>query len=694
MARCSDETIRPRILLLTSGLARLRKASLHSSVMLRWKGSSEECFTAGEIRFRTQVGICSAPSGEGPMLQIKSAALSLEKPNVFTRVLVAIPIGAIAINLLSWLVYGFDLPTADDWVEYYTGEATSFSLSHLFEKGNDTVYPIGRALDAVAQLTLHGNAVAYQFISMLCVLGFFLIIQWRLLSSAVNNRTVLACAFCLTVFMIGPGTYWGAQNNAYIQAIPFMGLMATIYIFANIFEQTRAPSKLELTTIFLIGTLTGLSYISGPLIETAVAIVFLVGIYFRRGPERLRGLNAGIALLAPSIITAAIQVAVIVVLQKGGLHRPEEHWALPTHWDYWFFMFGKIGRSLSLQSANPSITLVVVIALVSVAGAIFLIYADHAYHDRLDTPGERRFAFIFCSLVAANFLYLNEVSAGRANGYRPPNWNTPLGVLQFGFVNRFHFFPPTLFWPWLLAAVGLWLSKRGWLPARAFIAATLAIIGLAWMGGIFDNASDYRAMAAEKEKQFECLLSSRLDGPSIQCPSVFPTDLSPAIRYAMSIHASFTKYLPLLPITIGTNQPAPLFRLSASPATALTPDRSKFLGPSANGFAFAATDVEPQVVFSTGKAEDLRQCHHLQVAVLFRAERPDWAQLLFEAIGTPYFTSNNRDPRQYVIGSDGFSSVDFDVRSDSGFLDQIRFDPAVTHQNFTIKEIEARCRPF
>jgi hypothetical protein len=90
----------------------------------------------------------------------------------------------------------------------------------------------------------------------------------------------------------------------------------------------------------------------------------------------------------------------------------------------------------------------------------------------------------------------------------------------------------------------------------------------------------------------------------------------------------------------------------------------------------------------------LRQCHHLQVAVLFRAERPDWAQLLFEAIGTPYFTSNNRDPRQYVIGSDGFSSVDFDVRSDSGFLDQIRFDPAVTHQNFTIKEIEARCRPF
>ena len=627
------------------------------------------------------------------MLQVKPSGNVTCKPSLSNRLLLSIPVAALTINLLSWLVYGFDLPTADDWGEYYTGEATSFSLSHLFEKGNDTVYPIGRALDAVAQLTLHGNAIAYQFISMLCVLGFFLIFQWRLLSSAINDRTVLACAFCLTVFMIGPRTYWGAQNNAYIQAIPFIGLMATIYIFANIFEQMRAPSKLELITIFLLGALTGISYISGPLIETAVAIVFLAGIYFRRGPERLRGLSAGIALLAPSIITAAIQVAVIVVLQKGGLHRPEEHWALPTEWDYWLFMFGKIGRSLSLRSANPSIALVVVIALVSIAAAIFLSYADRAYHDRLETPAERRFAFIFCSLVAANFLYLNEISAGRASGFRPPSMNTLLGVFQFGYVNRFHFFPPTLFWPWLLAAVGLWLSKRGWLPARAFIAATLAIIGLAWMGGIFDNASDYRVNAAEKEKQFECLLSS-LNGPSIQCPSILPIDLSPAIRYAMSIHASFTRYLPLFPIAIGTNQPAPLFRLSASPATALIPDRSKSLGASANGFAFAATDVEPQVVFSTRKAEDLRQCRHLQVAVLFSAERDDWAQLLFEPVGTPYFTSNNSDPRQYVIGSDGFASVDFDVRSDSGFLDTLRFGPAITRQNFTIKEIEARCRLF
>jgi hypothetical protein len=627
------------------------------------------------------------------MLQVNSSGNVTYKPSIINRLLLSIPVAALAINLLSWLVYGFDLPTADDWGEYYSREAKSFSLSHLFEKGNDTFYPVGRALDVIAQLTLHGNAVAYQLISMLCVLSFFLIIQWRLLISTISNKTVLACAFCLTVFMIGPGTYWGAQNNAYVQALPFVGLMATIYIFSNIFEQARAPSKLEVIAIFLIGALTGLSYISGPLIETAVAVVFFAGVFFRSGPAHLRGVSAGIALLSSAIITSVIQVQVIAVLQKSALHRPEEHWALPTEWDYWIFMLGKIGRSLSLQSANPLIAIVVVIALVSIAAAIFLSYAGRAYHDRLETPAERRFAFIFCSLVAANFLYLNEISAGRAKGFRPPNMDTLLGVFQFGFVNRFHFFPLTLVWPWLLAAVGLWLSTRGWLLARAFIAATLAIIGLAWMGGIFDNASDYRAIAAEKEKQFECL-TSRLDGSSIQCPSVFPIDLSPAIRYAVSIHASFTKYLPLLPIPIGTNQPAPLFRLSASPATVLTPNRSNSLGHSSNGFAFAATDVVPQVVFSTGNAEDLRQCHHLQVAVLFIAERPDWAELLFEPVGTPYFTFVNRDPRQYIIGEDGFASVDFDVRSDSGFLDTLRFDPAITRQNFTIKEIEARCRLF
>jgi hypothetical protein len=140
--------------------------------------------------------------------------------------LIAVPILALILNALSWLRYGVDLPFLDDWNEYYTQSATSLSFSHLFAPGNDTIYPVGRALDVLAQKYLSGNGIAYQFISMIAVLGFLLFLQWKLLTRVIKDPLVRASAFGLCVFMICPYTYWGLQNIAYVQALPTICILA------------------------------------------------------------------------------------------------------------------------------------------------------------------------------------------------------------------------------------------------------------------------------------------------------------------------------------------------------------------------------------------------------------------------------------------------------------------------------------
>ena len=87
------------------------------------------------------------------------------------RLLVALPLASLALTLLAWLRFGIDMPWYDDWRTYDGGWAGSLAPRHLFQAINYTLSPIGIALDALAQRLLDGNAIAYQFLSMLAVLG-------------------------------------------------------------------------------------------------------------------------------------------------------------------------------------------------------------------------------------------------------------------------------------------------------------------------------------------------------------------------------------------------------------------------------------------------------------------------------------------------------------------------------------------
>src|SRR5688572_18990022 len=82
-------------------------------------------------------------------------------------ILVAAPLFGLALSCASWLHYGIDLPFYDDFRVYGSRTALSLDPRDLFAPSNDTLYPVGMALDVLAQRFLNGNAVAYQFFSML-----------------------------------------------------------------------------------------------------------------------------------------------------------------------------------------------------------------------------------------------------------------------------------------------------------------------------------------------------------------------------------------------------------------------------------------------------------------------------------------------------------------------------------------------
>ena len=136
-----------------------------------------------------------------------------------------LPCAMLVVNVLSWLRWGIDLPFLDDWRAYNEQRSTSLAWSRLFEATNNTVAPVGLALDALAQRWLGGNPLPYQTLSMLATLGGLLLLQWRLLGWALRQPLWQALAFACTFFMLQSGSYWGEQNLAYHQALPLLGLM-------------------------------------------------------------------------------------------------------------------------------------------------------------------------------------------------------------------------------------------------------------------------------------------------------------------------------------------------------------------------------------------------------------------------------------------------------------------------------------
>ena len=109
------------------------------------------------------------------------------------------PVLSLFLGGLAWLRYGIDIPWFDDWRGYMDGNIHSLSLDYLFRSVNDTLAPVGFALDALAQRYLGGNSIAYQFISMISVLGGLMWLQWRLLIQSLQDKLQASVCFLLVI---------------------------------------------------------------------------------------------------------------------------------------------------------------------------------------------------------------------------------------------------------------------------------------------------------------------------------------------------------------------------------------------------------------------------------------------------------------------------------------------------------------
>lgn len=598
--------------------------------------------------------------------------------------LIAVPLFSFVFNLLARMTYAIDMPFYDDFRPFERHTAGSFDLKHLFTPSNDTLYPVGMALDALAQRVINGNSVVYQFLSMLVLLGGLLWMQWRLLSSAIADRLVVAACFALCVFMCQPGTFWGLQNVAYHQGLP------TLFILAAIAAVLRRDwsAVWGVPAMFALGLLAGFSYISGAVCALAAAST-LIALGWNARPRDRALLQGGIALLAAALIAVAAQAWVIVVVQAGQIHDPRAPWTLPIELNFWLFLLGKVGRALAFYPDQPALSLAVVVAVVSVVIGLFVALTRH-----LRAPGrsdeEKQTAIVFVTLFVTIAAYLATLSGART-GLRPPGHDGALQVFSFAFANYFHFFWVTLLLPWVLAALYVVAKKYAGLrllrSSGVIALLAMAVVLHAVNARALKHHAFYQDLQAMRmELEVRCLQEALYNGREIRCERFGPVDFTPTLNYARLVDSSFTRYFPLLPLSFGTDDPPPLFRLTANPASLQV-----IAGPqpqtTSDGLVFPA---EPVVLIVDLPKASLEGCARVDVAALIQAKNNDSADMMFMRRGRPDFSAPISSAN--VIGKDEPQTLTFVGQNSKGYEPRLRLAPNVFGQAFVLKDLEVRCR--
>lgn len=601
---------------------------------------------------------------------------------------VTLPAFSLALMALAWLRFGLDLPFRDDWREYASGKIASLDLAHLFRSDNDTLSVTTRVFDALAQRFLDGNSIAYQLLSMLAVLGILLILQWKLLSHVLQNRLLAACAFASTLLMLQPGSYWGLQNMAYIQAVPVACLLGLLYVA---FVVGGRPT-LRGAAAFVIAGFSGITYISGALSMLAMTVLLAAAALRYRELRPVLAIPAASALTAASI-TSALQLHVIVAVQHGQTHRADAPWALPVDADFWFYALGKVGRSLMLPLSTPTISMLTaaLMLVASLAVAALLFFRPGAHAAIPDLAQRRRTAgLILLCLLGAIGAYLAMVAAGRAN-LRPARIDSAIEIFEFGY-QRFHFFWVTVLWPWLLASLMLLSGPgRGRNPhVLGWCIVALAISLFLIHQGAMGHASTFRRIATERTAtDLACLQRSLSQGDGLVCPTLAPYgDLSNAYRYAVRTGASFVRYVP--PLLLATN---PNIRTPYTDLLARLPKQGEVhnakVEASSPSILRLSGGRDAQVVFSTGEASMLAACLVLQVRASIRVENFDRVQLFYLEPGDAGF-SEPRSAKADLTGRQ-VTEASFVLLSQTGFQDRFRLDPVANFQGSSITGLSMRC---
>lgn len=603
------------------------------------------------------------------------------------RLALALPLLMLGANILSWLRFGTDLPFYDDWSGYDRGNIESLEWRRLFQAANNTMAPVGLALDALAQRWLGGNVIAYQLISMTVVLGALLWLQWRLLGWAVRDDLTRCVAFAFTVPMLQARTYWGEQNLAYHQALPLVFLLVALYF-------TLVGGRRRLTiaaTGFALGLLAGLSYISGAFTTLSAGLaLLLMSTWHRVEPSlRLRMRSGGAGVLLAGAFTSALQLyATRLAPDTDGYRRVPLAW--PHESDFWMFLAGKIGRSFGpgFGSVGAEMIFAFMLGAVLLAVAIRLALVCWRRSIAEVEPDAQRLAIVYLSLFVIVAVYLSLVSLGRA-AYREPSIEGATAVFLLAY-QRFHFFWVTALFPWVVAALP-WLWRRSAVPPSVKAGPWLAVVAavglvLCLSRGIFDVSTYYRDTGQARAADIRCFQRQLGTGEPIQCPgSQILRDWTPAYQHARSLGASFVRYLPIV-----EHEP-PAHWLLDWPRT---PARGQLqwheLIPVSGGPDFAAGE-DSQVVFTSSDRQAFEQCRVLEVQLRLRPSAASQAQVFVQPRGSAGFSETHSLIKPVAAFAEPVERH-FVFDSPRGFEPVLRIDPVDGVGGVELHALRASCR--
>ena len=610
------------------------------------------------------------------------------------RACVAVPLLMLAANVLAWLRWGTDLPFLDDWRAYNERAALSLSPRHLFQAVNNTSSPLGLALDALAQRWLGGNPLPYQTLSMLCVLGGLLWLQWRLIGWVVPDAPVRKLLFLLTIFMLQSGSYWGEQNLAYHQGLPVLALLGATWVnfVAPLSERWR------LACVFTLGVAGGLAYVSGAVGALAMGASWLLGSLLLRGPglDALagQGRSGGVALSFAGILTLALQ---LFLTRRPGADGRGQGMLLtwPNDADFWLYAAGKLGRAtgpgfhgLALEAAWVAAWVVAVLASV-----VFLVRRLVTYRGCFEVH-MGRLTMVFLPLLAVVLAYLALVSLGRA-ALRPPSVQDAGEVFRFAY-GRFHFFWVTLLFPWLAAVLIVAFAegmqrRTGGSRAHAgvMLAVATAVLGLAWARGVFDIAANYRSASEFRAGEIRCLSRQLGSGQPIVCPgfdAVEMPDWTRAYVYAREIRASFVRYLPIV-----QREGFGLDLLRSDQLEGSSGVRWLHATPLPDGWMQGTGD--PQMMLSLDDAAfSPGHCQALGLQMTLEVEAADTAQLFYRSLGQDRYMEERSVRRTYVPDASGQAQLEFTLDSPVGFEPELRLDPVDREGRWRVKDWRVTCR--
>ena len=607
-----------------------------------------------------------------------------------SRVLIGLPVLSLVLAGLAWLRFGIDMPWFDDWRGYAAGTIDSLEPSYLFQAINDTMSPVGLALDALAQRFLDGNAVAYQFLSMVAVLGLLLVLQWKLLNRALDSRFHVAICFLFTLLMLQPGSYWGLENLAYYQGLPLVFLLSALLLLSH----PGSGSAWRGPALGLLGLLAGFTYISGAFAAFAAAIASLAMIGLcHSGPARRQLLRDGAWFAVASAVAVAAQFY-FAVIELRETH-PRLPLAFPHEAQFWAFYLGKLARSLLLTPKLPLASLVItamacLTALVAAALLLRRVLASDA------TVQEKRVVSTYVPMGAMIAVYLVLVAAGRTN-FRPPEVQGLLQIFGHGFT-RFHFFWAALIWPWVVAALFALGSRLHWYGRSGRqLAATIGVLFALFvlLRGGFNHMKQQQLTAEGRAIVARCLLQELQKGGEVRCEGLLPPrgkeatpDSYPAYAYARKIGASFVRKFPILAhSSLRLETIVPFYRMDGNTAT----PRMHEIEALGQG-RFRAIGNDPQIYIQTNQPQITRHCLVLDVEIEMRVASSDKAQIFFAPAGdsVEYGEANSMAA---ILNGDGggFQTLSFRLVSDNGFFESMRLDPVTKPQVFELREIRAYC---